>query len=446
MAKTHAAFWNVEFDVIDRYVTDSYQEFRTIIAASGHAPPRGSVVICGNSVAAPTGVISALGRVQHYHAVSTARVRVRVDPLYLLHDPINIHELKQRVESYGDYDVARDFREAIDSYTLLPKIFTVGSSEMVLAALRDSSNEAAEIIAILLREIPDLPSLDRLRLQEERDAVTTAVRFAGMSSSAHPRQYSTEHLEAGLAFGLSFNRRYVNDNEDDLLAADLRRFDDTAQLREIAGSMVAVNDRKLRLTIINVNRKRLEQVHGVDLIYYDHITDSAVAVQYKRLKKLDIMLNGRIRSQWVYRDKSQLVKQLNLMRPHTASQALIADDWRLSSSPSFFKFVKGQDFDPNSRALLKGMYIPDEYLRLAIQEEKFHTGRRGGFQIGSMNARYFTSDTFIELVRQHWIGTRRIDRSSLARDAAALAQDNEVVLALRSARVTEYGGDISKRQ
>ena len=122
------------------------------------------------------------------------------------------------------------------------------------------------------------------------------------------------------------------------------------------------------------------------------------------------------------------------MQPHTAAPAVTADDWRLSSSPNFLKFVKAEDFNLYSNTLLEGMYVPDEYLRLAIREDKFQTGPRGGFRIGYRNTRYFTSNTFIALVRQGWIGTREIDRSALAHDAAFLAQDHKVVLAIRSAR------------
>lgn len=237
----------------------------------------------------------------------------------------------------------------------------------------------------------------------------------------------------GMPFGVSFERNNI-DNEDDLIAADLRRFDNSVELLELAGSMVRIVDNRLCLTVINVNRKPLEQVYGVDLVYYDHIKDTVVGVQYKRMKEIGIESSHDTSTEWVYQNKSQLVKQLNLMGKESFEEVVNADDWRLSSSPNFFKFVRPPDFDPNDRDLLKGMYVPDGYLRLGIEEGKFETGPRGGFRIGYGNTRYLTSTVFIELVREGWIGTRKADRSGLAEKVATLAVDDEVVLAIRSAR------------
>ena len=223
-----------------------------------------------------------------------------------------------------------------------------------------------------------------------------------------------------MPFGVSFAPHNI-DNEDDLIAADLRRFDSSVKLQELAGAMVRVYDDRLCLTIISVNRKALEQVHGVDLIYYDHIEDTAVGVQYKRLEHVGSSSVDRTSSEWIYRNKAEIMRQLDLMSSESFSDVMSADDWRLSSSPNFFKFVCASDFDPNRRDILKGMYVPDGYLRLGIQEGKFQTGLRGGFRIGYSNTRYFTSNTFIELVRRSWIGTRKTDRSVLAQKVATLA-------------------------
>ena len=429
---TQVAFWYVEDDVIEPYVNGRDRRFRTIIATSGYAPPPGSIVICSPFFFAPTGTISALGRVQRSQAVSTSRVRVRVEPFYLLDNPIRMDDLQRHVDGYTDRYMSEAYKDAICSNPLSPKRFTARSSRMMLAALRTLSQEASLIIDSLLQAQLVLPALDELRLQEERDAFITAFRFSNLPDRLLPPQSSTKTLHAGVAFGRSVDSRFVIDNEDDLLAADLRRFDDSARLMELAGSMFAIQDRNLRLTVMNVNRKDLDRVFGVDLIYYDHINDTAVAVQYKRLKKTKLLRDGAIRTEWVYRDRIQLVSQLDRMERHNVSSALTADDWRLTSSPNFFKFVKAEDFIPNGNMLLKGMYVPDEYLRLGIQEGRFQTGPKGGFQIGYYNTRYFTSSTFIELVRRCWIGTRKTDRSRLARSAAERAEKHEVVLALRN--------------
>ena len=412
-----------------------YKDYVTLIAASGHAPPVGSIVICGGSLYLLTGGIRALGKVCSKQAVSTARVRSRIQPLHLLEYPIDSGEVERIVARRFDHHVSRALHDGTYSDSLYPKLLTERSSSMILEALRDVSNEASAVLDRLSADVPVLPNLEKLRLQEERDAANTAIRFANLSRTSYLRGPSVEELEPGMPFGLCFARQSI-DNEDDLIAADLRRFDGNAQLQELAGSMVRVYDHDLCLTIINVNRKPLETVFGVDLVYYDNIEDTAVGVQYKRLEKVYIEPSDSTQTQWIYRNKSQLVKQLSLMGKESFSDALSADDWRLSSSPNFFKFVRAEDFNPNGRTLLSGMYVPDEYLRLGIHERKFDTGPRGGFQIGYSNTRYFTSKTFIELVRRSWIGTQKTDRSALAERVAELAVNDEVVLAIRSARTS----------
>ena len=433
MPKTRVALWNIEDDVLQAAASSYRKDYVTLIAASDNAPPVGTIVICGHSFFAPIGTICALGKVYRKQPISTARVRSRIQPLYLLEHPIDSEKLEDYVARHFNHHVNRALQEAIGSFELYPKRFTERSSLEIMEALRDASNEASAILDRLLTDLPVLPDLDEFRLQEERDAVSTAIRFAGLSQRASPRPSSAEQLEPGMPFGVSFAPHNI-DNEDDLIAADLRRFDSSVELQEISGAMVRVYDDHLCLTVICVNRKPLEQVHGVDLIYYDHIEDTAVGVQYKRLERVGSSSVDRTSSEWIYRNRAEILRQLDLMASESFSDAIAADDWRLSSSPNFFKFVCASDFDPNRRDLLKGMYVPDGYLRLGIQEGKFQTGPRGGFRIGYSNTRYFTSNTFIELVRRSWIGTRTTDRSALAQKVAALAADDEVVLAIRSAR------------
>ena len=407
--------------------------YRTIIAASGNAPPRGSIVICSSFEIVPIGSISAIGRVQRKQAAATERIRVRVDPFLLFSQPIDMTALSNSV----DDSVRESLDDAIyhDQYT--PKVFTSRESSLVLDALRRLSPEAADHIDRLLRVEPESHEPNMRRLREERDAVETAIRLSDMSTSAAPRlqQLATSDLtlQVDRPFGLTFDPRFVIDNEDHLIASDLRRFDDSANLTEIAGSMVHITDRDLELTVINVNRTEVEHVFGVDLVYYDHIRDKAVAVQYKRLEWNTSMTAFRKGPEWIYWRKSDLEDQLEKMEPHTFPHSTSAADWRLSSSPNFFKFVH-QDFGGRSSSLLPGMYVPADYLKLGIQEGKFNTGPAGGFQIHEGNTKYLTSTVFVELVRRCWIGTKRTDKSSLAEYVAFRAQQHEVVFASRRRR------------
>ena len=208
---------------------------------------------------------------------------------------------------------------------LSPKVFNSRESSLILDALRRLSPEAAEHIDRLLRVEPESHEPDMRRLREERDAVETAIRLSHISTSASPPlqqlEISDPSLQVSRPFGLTFDPRYVIDNEDHLIASDLRRFDESASLTEMAGSLVRFRDRELELTVINVNRTELEHAFGVDLVYYDHIRDKAVAVQYKRLEWNTSMSAFRKRAEWIYPRKSELESQLEKMEPHTNPHA-----------------------------------------------------------------------------------------------------------------------------
>lgn len=422
-------FWNVEADVLagpgDGEVA---QRYRTIIAGARDAPRRSSAVLFSDLDRGRRGrLIAAIGQVRRQRSVTTGRVGVRVEPFWLLETPVEVNTLLSGL----DHHVTRAMEQAGASDPLRPKQFTRRSAEAITGALRRVSPEAADLLGRLTNEPRQISGLDGRRLREETDAVATSLQLAGLSMPDHMLPDWTETVENGEAFGAAIDSGFLTDLEDDLIADDLRRFDENATIQRIAGSASVIVDRDIRLTVINVNRKKLEHVHGVDLVYYDHVNDQATAVQYKRLEHT-VVKNGSTQKDWVFRRKAELVKQLGLMKQDQRPAPTSTSEWRLSSSPSFFKFVRAEDFDPDGSSLLRGMYIPSDYLALGIDDGTFETGVRGGFQIGYNNARYLTRDTFVELVRRGWIGTRRTDKSSLAEMVAKMAEQHEVVLALRS--------------
>ena len=433
MADTHVAIWDVENDVLEPYYIDSDSSHRTIIAAAGHAPPRNSIVICGNFFVATSPTVFAIGKVRSVQSASTARVRATVEPFFMFGAPIPVEQLRHNL----DPDVSAALDGAMDQYHLFPSVFDPHPSAALLDALRRTSTEASRYIDELLRG-PVRLAADDIRPREARDATTMAIRFARLSDTAQLRTLRDPTARAEAAFGVAFSTHQMDDHEDDLLAADLRRFDDSATLRDITGSIVEVADSNTRLIVMNVNRKRLEEVSGVDLVYYDETEDKAVAVQYKRMQRSRSISASSSHSEWIYHRKSELLKQLRLMEEESFSteRQPTADEWRLSSSPNFFKFTWPQRLRPDSKMLIPGMYVPDEYIRLGIREGKFDDGPSGGFQITRKNTRHFTSETFVELVRRCWLGTRRTDRSRLVEYARAVAEEHQVVLALQSRRAS----------
>ena len=119
------------------------------------------------------------------------------------------------------------------------------------------------------------------QLREQQDAIALAVALSDLDTRSVDQL--TSRRNAGSALASFINPHFVSDLEDDLIAVDLRRFDSLGNVDLTAASIAYLTDRRFKLTIMNVNRKPLEHVLGVDLVYADEIARSFTMVQYKRL-------------------------------------------------------------------------------------------------------------------------------------------------------------------
>lgn len=429
MRHLHLALWNIEDDVLglndyEEYLPD--QDYRTIIVSSGTRLPVGSIVLCAQYRSHSIGTrIVAIGRVTRRTSVSTRRKAVRVEPFYALDTPIALAELRSQVDHY----VCRALDEAEQGGPLVPKLFTSRSKDRILSVMSDKNREVTSILAALTQDATPIVGDVGRRLNEERDAVRTVFEFADIELPTQSFDERTGGIRTNAPFTASNLPASALVNEDDLIGFDLSRFDLDVSRYPLSPAAYVVRDEEIQLTIINVNRKELEKVHGVDLVYYDNIKRQATAVQYKRL---DPIRDGTDRTLWVYRRRDELEKQLELMSRPSRTAARNSKDWRITPSPTFFKFVRSTDFDPSDQRLLRGMYVPSGYLELGINDGTFNTGARSGFQISYDNTRYLTRSVFVELVRRGWIGTVKTDDSTLGQMVEKLAEDHEVVFAIRS--------------
>lgn len=429
MTQRRLVHWTLDPDVLDYDGELQYiQQHRTVSANSDIARTitLGSIVLCAEFEIYSRGhLVRAIAQVKRKSAGTTRRRRVRLEPFWLLSDPIDLEETMRG----SDHHIDEAIREAIFGDPAHPKLFTARSTDIILNAVAHASDEARHLINNLSLRRDPITGLDGMRLREERDAVSTCLDLAGLSRFNKPLSDSSEDVRLGQAFGALGSNLSSLINEDDLITHDLRKFDMRSEISQLSPSAFVIQDQGIRLTVINVNRKRLERVHGVDLVYYDETRDQATAVQYKRLEGVK---KSKVAEKWVYHRKAELEKQLELMHHPPRQAAGSSEEWRMSPSPTFFKFVKAEDFDPRDDKLLWGMYVPSDYLALGIRDESFNTGPRGGFEIHRHNTRYLSRSVFVELVRGGWIGTSKTDKSSLGRMVKELAADHEVLFGIRS--------------
>lgn len=188
--------------------------------------------------------------------------------------------------------------------------------------------------------------------------------------------------------------------EDQILNHDLGVFDDWDVIAESAVGAVHFEKDGVGVTVVNVNRTPVEEVLGVDLLYFHEVYRSFVLVQYKRFENDNEAGMGPI-----YRPDENLEGELELMREVAPTPPDSVDDlsYRLGGGVCFLKLCKSVRFDPYSPSLIAGMYLPLEYFDAC---EPTARGPLGGRAYGySTLRRHLNNSQFIELVQDGWIGS-----------------------------------------
>lgn len=200
--------------------------------------------------------------------------------------------------------------------------------------------------------------------------------------------------------------------EDQPIARDTVSFTGAHQVEfTVAGAVFDMGGRTLE--VFNVNRQRIEDDLGVDLVYLNDAFDAWTLVQYKLLEDQFETRGG------IYRVDPAFEKALRRMNRFRASEP---DDWRIKNGHGsyrlcgdgfYFKLCRRVQVEPRSNELLPGMYLPRLFIEAALADSTF-SGPQGGRVISSENvARHLTNTLFANLVRDGWIGTRETSSSQI---------------------------------
>jgi hypothetical protein len=166
-----------------------------------------------------------------------------------------------------------------------------------------------------------------------------------------------------------------------------------------------------QLHVYTANKRPLEELFGVDLIYLNERRGALIMVQYKMMgpserkrRKLSIDsfdYDVRDEKEWTVSIDAQFIDELGRMSKF--NHDLSPDGpYRLHSGPFFFKLVKRF-----AAASTSGIILSLGPLEQMIAEGAA-TGPRGGLRISyqTLDGHYLRSDAFIELVRSGYVGSR----------------------------------------
>ena len=180
-----------------------------------------------------------------------------------------------------------------------------------------------------------------------------------------------------------------------------------------------------QLEVITANKRPLEEVFGVDLIYLNAIKRNIVMVQYKMLEPLREDKD----TDWIYRPDAQFEKQLASMKRFSSTQPPEPHEYRINPQAFYLKFVQ-RDASLSKSSIT----MPIDHFDV-LRNDPACAGSRGAFRISfnTLDGRYLRQNTFFDLIRSGYIGTHAETTTSLAKFIEwALKNNRAVVAALHS--------------
>jgi hypothetical protein len=165
------------------------------------------------------------------------------------------------------------------------------------------------------------------------------------------------------------------------------------------------------LEVITANKRPLERLLGVDLIYFNRTQNSLVMVQYKMMEPAErhrrrVIIGSYAydeldEQEWLVRIDKQFGDELARMEAFDKDLAPNGP-YRLNSGAFFIRLVK-RYASINTASIVLSL----GHLNQLIVEGNLN-GKRGGLRISyrGLAGHYLRTEPFVELVRSGYIGTR----------------------------------------
>jgi hypothetical protein len=267
---------------------------------------------------------------------------------------------------------------------------------------------------------------DAASLQE--DALRTALKAFGLTSDY--RALSLE-LVGGRETALS----RVGIMEDSVIEHDARSIPGYDLVKSDLTGRAVFERNDERLVVITANRRPLEHVFGVDLIYFNESLQNVVMLQYKMLEPTRTDEDD---TDWLYRPDAKLDNEISRMRKFAADHSTGPHDYRLNPAVFYRKFVKRDGSISNG-----GIIVPIDHFE-KLRTDPGCKGPRNGLRVSfqSLSGRYLRSNAFLDLVRSGYIGAHAETTAHLKTLVEGiLNNDRALVAAIQQQTETGNGGE-----
>jgi hypothetical protein len=310
---------------------------------------------------------------------------------------------------------------------------------------RISAKLGEALIAAIAADPANAPALAR---------ILAHVRLPSRYDNARALQRDALAL-AIKAFGGSDEASLVALPGDDTAIATVRVLEDAAiehDARWMPGWRLKASDltgratfqkRGEKLDVFTANKRPLEQLFGVDLIYLNQTRGSLVMVQYKMLEPekrrqsrvvANMFADDEVDDQeWLVRIDQQFKNELGRMRRFDRDLAPNGP-YRLNSGAFYFKFIR-RNAATNSAGILLSLGHLDQMVKEGVL-----SGPSGGLRVSyrSLEGHYLRGEGFVELVRSGYVGTRGATTDHLQTlITASLTGGKAVVAGVQTALETE---------
>lgn len=345
-------------------------------------------------------------------AITTLESRIKVkrafqiqpssksDLLNLVTDKAHERNLRTRLASHDSVSV------------LSPKL----SIHLVNRLAAIDSNRGAMCAAIASLSAPKyFRSMEAL----QEDAVFTALRAFGLSPG-----------DQAISLELTRDRNTalarINIMEDSVVEHDARTFPNYELTgSDITGRALFEKGRE-RLEIFTANRRPLEKVFGVDLVYLNTTRQNIVMVQYKMLERHN-RRDGNV--DWIYRPDTNLESEIERMRKFSSQHPSGPYEYRLNPQVFYLKFVKRDGALSNA-----GIVIPIDHFE-RLRTDPACKGQRGAILVSfeTLAGRYLRQGPFLDLIQSGYIGATAKTTDHLKQLVEAVVTgDRAVVAAIQS--------------
>lgn len=253
----------------------------------------------------------------------------------------------------------------------------------------------------------------------QEDAVRTALKVFGLTADD---QAQSLELVAGRETALA----RVGIIEDSVIEHDARYLPGYDLVEsDLTGRAVFQRDDE-RLEVFTANRRPLEHVFGVDLIYLNVSRQNIVMLQYKML---EASREQGADTDWVYRPDEQMDEEIRRMRLFAVDHLPGPHEYRLNPAVFYLKFVKR-----DGRLRNGSIITPIDHFE-KLREDPACRGPKNGLRISyeSLSGRYLRQGAFIDLVRSGYIGAHAVTTEHLkVLVEAVLKSDRSVVAAIQN--------------